>query len=119
MKAHGLEPIKLDIFNEKPQGMWDVMYASAVFLHFTMDDFRLALNNIHQALHTGGILAFTVIEGEGELTKDERLGLPRYFKYYTQEELQSLLNEARFGVSDLRATEHGNKTWLYITANKI
>lgn len=95
------------------------MYASAVFLHFTIDDFRRALRNIHQALQAGGILAFTLIQGEGELTKDERLGLPRYFKFYTQDELQALLNETGFRVTDLRTTEYGDKTWLYITAKKI
>ncbi|MBP6038113.1 MAG: hypothetical protein KA604_02130 [Candidatus Saccharimonas sp.] len=83
MKTYGFEPIKLDIINEKPKGTWNVMYASAVFLHFTIDDFRRALRNIHQALQAGGILAFTLIQGEGELTKDERLSLPRYFKFYT------------------------------------
>ncbi|MFZ1258340.1 MAG: class I SAM-dependent methyltransferase [Candidatus Saccharimonas sp.] len=118
LKQHGFAPIKLNIIETVPAGEWDVVYASAVFLHFTNDDFLQALKNIHQALAPGGKLAFTLIQGEGELTKDVKYDLPRYFKYYQIDEAERLLAQVGFKMIDSRSTTFKEKTWLYITVRK-
>lgn len=119
LRQQGYSPLRLDIITEVPEGKWDIVYASAVFLHFTDEDFSSALRNIHAALVDGGKLAFSVIQGDGELTKDQQLGMPRYFRYYQPDGLKLLLQQAGLAISDLRTADFKDKTWLYVTAEKV
>lgn len=74
----------------------DLVFANAVFLHFTPQEFELVLQKIHAALKPDGILAFTVKKGAGEEWTNAKLGQPRYFCYWDQEKLTSLLQKTRF-----------------------
>lgn len=78
----------------------------------------MALQNIHTALVATGKLAFSVIKGEGELTKDQQLGLPRYFRYFRADELRATVGKAGFEITDMRETTYKDKTWIYVTAEK-
>jgi len=118
LRQHGHSPLRLDIIAEAPEGKWDVVYASAVFLHFTDEDFSSALQNIHAALVKDGKFAFSVIERDGELTEDQPLGLPRYFRYFQADELRAKLERANFLVTDIRETIYKDKNWLYVMAEK-
>jgi SAM-dependent methyltransferase len=56
-----------------PSGM---IFADAVFVHFTPDQVGLILNKVHQALTSGGILAFTVKQGLGSEWLSSKLNAP-------------------------------------------
>lgn len=73
---------------------YDLVFANAVFLHFTPQELEKTLGKIQAALKTDGILSFSVKKGEGEEWTDAKLGHPRYFCYWNREKIVSLLQKA-------------------------
>lgn len=119
LRAKGYSAQQLNIIESAANERYDVVYASAVFLHFTIEDFRLALRNVNHSLKPGGCLAFNVIEGQGERTVTTEHGqLKRYFHYYESDELGRELSGAGFSVLDMRKSAYHDKTWIYVTCKK-
>lgn len=75
---------------------YDLVFANAVFLHFTPQELKTVLQKIYAALTKDGLLAFTVKHGHGEEWTNAKLGHPRYFCYWKEEDIVSLLNQNRF-----------------------
>lgn len=118
LKDLGLNPITLDIVNTAPAIKYDAILASAVFLHFTTEDFNKALQNVAKGLRPGGRLIFSLIEGEGD-AYSRSYTLPRYFRYWQLEELKTVLEENGFESIDVRKTKFEQQTWLYLVARQL
>lgn len=93
---------------------YDLIFANAVFLHFTPQELEKALQKIHATLKGNGVLAFSVKKGEGEEWTDAKLGQPRYFCYWEQTILVSFLQKANFEV----ITISEDKRFLQIIAKR-
>lgn len=119
LNEQGLPAKLLNIITDplKPAA-YDVIVAVAVLLHLSADDFERALANIANGLQVGGRFGFTLIEGEGELWTDSKLGAPRYFKYWHRDELAKKLHSVQLEVVDLRAIHCGERTWLLYVCEK-
>ena len=97
----------------------DVVLANAVLLHFTREEAARVLVKIHAALSGGGTFAFTLKQGEGEGWSEEKLGAPRFFAYWTKEQIEQELQRAGFNdVTVWGDRPTGNATWLQIIARK-
>jgi predicted TPR repeat methyltransferase len=76
------------------------------------------LAKIHKALNDGGRFAFSLKQGDGEGWSEEKLGAPRYFCYWTQEQIEQVLSKT--GYSSFEVTDggsgHNNAKWLHIIA---
>ena len=119
LRAKGYSAEQLDIIQSPANKRYDVVYASAVFLHFTLEDLLLALHNVNHSLKPGGCLAFNVIQGQGERTVTTEQGqLKRYFRYYELDELERELSMAGFSILDMRKSAYHDKTWIYLTCKK-
>lgn len=118
LKDLNLNPITLDIVNTAPAIKYDAILASAVFLHFTTEDFNKALQNVAKGLRPGGRLIFSLIEGEGD-AYSRSYTLPRYFRYWQLEELKTVLEENGFESIDVRKTKFEQQTWLYLVARQL
>lgn len=95
---------------------YDVIFADAVFLHFTKEEFISALKNVHSALLPGGRLGLTLKNGDGEEITREKMNADRYFKYWREPELASTLAEAAFKSISINEAIDGK--WLHLIAEK-
>ena len=106
------------ITDDLPQGL-DYVLANAVLLHFTREETAQVLSKVHASLNEGGRFAFTLKEGEGEEWSEAKLGVPRYFCYWTQEQVSQYLSDAGFDDVDITGdAETKNATWLQVVAKK-
>jgi len=97
---------------------YDLIFANAVLLHFTRDEFALVLGKMRRALAPGGRFAFSLKRGEGESWSDAKLGAPRFFCYWEPEPLDSALGAAGFAswTIDEARTGRAHPDWLYVIA---
>lgn len=115
LKANGFpETTKLNILKSEIAGKYDLIFAAAVFLHFTEPEFKEALRKIKPHLKKNGILAFSVKQGQGESWQDHKMGQPRYFKLYQSPEIKAILKQEEYVLLDERELENGK--WLHFMA---
>ncbi|MBB93061.1 MAG: SAM-dependent methyltransferase [Rhodobacteraceae bacterium] len=79
---------------------YDGIWASFSLLHAPRADFPGHLAALRGALRPGGVLCLGMKLGEGE--KVDSIG--RFYSYYSEDELRSLLEAAGFSVADTRVT---------------
>lgn len=84
---------------------YDLVFANAVFLHFTPQELQKTLDKIRVSLNNQGILAFSVKKGEGEQWTTAKLGQPRYFCFWTSDKIQSLLKLTGFELVSISEDE--------------
>jgi len=106
------------ITDDLPHGL-DFVLANAVLLHFTREETAQVLNKVHASLNDNGRFAFTLKEGDGETWSEAKLGVPRYFCYWTEEQISQYLSDAGFEDVDITGdAETKNATWLQVIARK-
>ncbi|MBA3604114.1 MAG: class I SAM-dependent methyltransferase [Parachlamydiaceae bacterium] len=98
LKNKGHAACSFNILTDDFKSSYDLIFANAVFLHFTPDELGKVLTKVHASLVDKGILAFSVKLGGGEEWTSVKLGNPRYFCYWTSEGIQSLLESSGFDV---------------------
>jgi SAM-dependent methyltransferase len=128
--SQGHDARRLNILTDPIEGQYGMVYASAVFHHFSDDDLHLALEKIYNCLLPGGVLAFTHGRGSEELWESEVLtGNPRYYHprlpgklwdiveddFYVHRMDQIILENQR---QALPHPEGLGKQWLLVTAVK-
>lgn len=88
-----------------------MVYASAVFLHFTSDELAAVLVRLAEAVEPGGWLAFTVKEGDGQAWSTEKIG-QRFFQYWREPPLRTLLAGSPWTLVSLTGRRGLKDTWL-------
>jgi hypothetical protein len=87
-------------------------------LHATKEDFKNALINLSKLLKSGGVFSFTLKKGEGNEISEDKVGGPRFFQYYSKEEVEDILNKiGLYEVIDFEEMQNGK--WLGFTLRKI
>lgn len=114
LRTQGFEARLLNVLTDELGGEYDLIFASAVFLHFNDLELKHVLSKLKRHILTTGYLAFSVKQGEGEEWTDKKMGAPRYFYYWTADKILSLLRTAGYDEVDIRETD--DKTWLCVTA---
>lgn len=118
LKARGFNTRELNIITDDIVGEYDSVIANAVLLHFTNDEVEVVLNKIHDALKPSGRFSFTLIEGKGDTWTDSKLGLPRYFNYWDELEVRSLLEATGYHHIIIKSIgKPDDKKWLMVTAS--
>lgn len=106
------------ITDELPQGL-DYVLANAVLLHFTRDEATLVIKKVFDALNVNGRFVFSLKQGEGDGWSEEKLGAPRYFCYWTDRQIHSVLDAAGFvDIQIFGDKATANATWLQMIARK-
>lgn len=120
LRSEGLEARLLNAIEDDLGENYDMIFADAVFLHFTEPELRLVLNKVHTALNPIGRLAFTLKAGEGEESTTRKMDAPRYFHFWLEEEISQILKETGFTEVTITTDEdfrgEGRPDWLHITA---
>jgi SAM-dependent methyltransferase len=93
-------------------GCADGVWAKASLLHLQRDDAMRALADVRRILRPHGVLLISVKAGSGTLTETTRYGLPRFFQFWTDAELDAALDAHGFQVLT-RTTDLGtHDAWL-------
>lgn len=117
LRANGEDAEMLNVLTDTvDEESFDIIFANAVFLHFTKEEFIFALKNIHSALLPGGRLGLTLKNGDGEEVTRQKMNDDRYFRYWREPELTSVLAEAAF--KNISITEAIDGKWLHVIAEK-
>lgn len=116
LQRRGFQPQRLNALTD-PIPSADLIYANAVFLHFSREELESVLAKIRAALPAGGILAFTLKEGSGEEWSDAKLDGPRFFRYWQIPELFEVLVRAGFTDIHLDTDQEGPVGWLQVSAS--
>lgn len=96
LQEQGHPARRFNILTDPVHKQYGLIFANAVFLHFTPQELEVVLKKIHAALKDDGIIAFSVKKGEGEEWTTAKLGQPRYFYYWDQDKIESLLKRTGF-----------------------
>jgi len=64
----------------------------------------------------GGLLAFTVKEGDGSGWSEHKLGLPRHFTYWRAGPLRAFLEARGWQVESLECGQGRTDRWLLVIA---
>jgi SAM-dependent methyltransferase len=116
IRADGYQADRLNALTDDFGGPYDLVFADAVFLHFTRDQLAAVLRKAREA---AALLAFTTREGEGDKWSRRYLDLPRHFTLWQEQALRDLLAECGWSVL---AWQRGESTagggWFYILAHR-
>jgi SAM-dependent methyltransferase len=118
LTADGFEARQLNAIDDELGGPYDAVFANAVFLHFSREELAAVLKKIRDALLAGGILGFSVKEGDGEAWSNGKLDVPRHFTYWREQPLRQLLESGEWRIESLEQVA-GAETWLYVMASKL
>jgi hypothetical protein len=112
LRDRGISAQVLNVITDDLGGPWDGIYANAVFLHLDARELTAVLNNTAAAVGRGGVLGFTLKEGDGAAWTTEKLGRPRYFSYWREPGLRALLEASPWELIDLRRVAAVKDDWL-------
>ena len=119
-KQRGLETVKGDFMSlpfpdESFEGVWS--YTS--LLHVTKSDVSQALKEVYRVLKSDGVFGLGMIEGQGEGYRESAgADQPRWFSYYTKEELEGLLLKHGFELAYFETIQPRTKKYLHFIATK-
>lgn len=121
LTAAGQQARVLNILTDPIPDGYDLILANAVFLHFTLEEFRSAVKKVHAALVVGGRFALTLKRGSGDETTTIKMDAPRYFRYWQPQDVVTELES--IGFQDVTWTagddwREGKPQWLFIAAQK-
>ncbi|MGO9958588.1 MAG: class I SAM-dependent methyltransferase [Solirubrobacteraceae bacterium] len=122
MRARGIDARRLDVRTGEFGGPYDAVLANAVLanavpLHLTSEQLLDALCRLRAAVRLGGVLAFSVKEGDGAEWTTAKVGRPRYFIYWREGPLRALLTRAGWTVESLQHVAGLAEDWLFVIAD--
>lgn len=128
MREKGLKPVKFNVLTDEFPGQYDGIYSLRVLVHFTKDDAKQAFAKVFRALKPGGRYIFNALNSAGhhdlseewaDFAGDYAMGVKRYFKYWREDELASLLEQTGFKIRQMfpDGGSNGNE-WFYVVAEK-
>lgn len=117
----GLESIVGDFLNIPfEDNSFDGVWAYTSLLHIKKEEIKQALLEIKIVLKYGGILGLGMIEGEGDFYRESSgVGEPRWFAFYSNEEIRKLLAETGFEVFYYEDFTPRSKKYLNYLAKSI
>ena len=117
MKGQNTDVRVLNILTDEIPKVYDMIFADAVFLHFTIDEFDVAVSKVYSALNECGLLGLTLKKGSGEEWTDAKLDAPRFFHYWEKEEITQKLTE--IGFNEVTISNQDSKWYHIIAKNNL
>lgn len=98
---------------------FDGAWAYTSLLHIPKADVSKAFDEVRRVLKDDGILGLGLIEGEKEEYRESSgVNMPRWFSFYTKEEIEKLLEKHNFKVLYFEQFKPGSKNYLNFIAQK-
>ncbi len=125
----GARFIAMDVLElDFPDSSFDGVWSCASLIHLKKDDLPVALRKIHSVLKDEGILFVSLKEGEGEkrVLEPEFGGRPRFFSYYSKEDVKKLFESCDFHIIETYLSnekkrfgnEHRDTDFIVVFAKK-
>jgi hypothetical protein len=114
LRAEGHQADLLDITIDDLGGPYDVVFANAVLLHLTANQFDHVAMKASCAVTPDGLLAFTVKAGDGDEWSTRKLDQPRYFRYWQRAELNDTLVAAGWTPLSIDHVQGRLEPWHYV-----
>lgn len=111
----------LNILSDPIEGAYDMIFADAVFLHFTEQEFMVASKKVFESTKNDGRFALSLKRGTGEQAETKKFDMPRYFKFWEPEAATTALQQAGFTDVTITVSDDwrpGKPQWLMIIAKK-
>jgi len=120
LQKKGFKTRMLNLLTQDIGGMYDMIFANAVLLHFNPEETQFVSQKICGALNKNGIFTVRVKKGNGAFWSVEKLGKPRYFYHWDPAEFRIMLEKCGFQIVSLTEsyTEHNDTNWIGIIAQK-
>lgn len=121
LKKRGEPALLLNVLTDEIPKGYDLFFVNAVFPHFTEQDFIHSVKKIHTALEKGGILAFSVKQGQGDVWITEKFEQRRFIHHWDAEVLLKTLENLGFELIFMEDNIPGDlptHTWINITVRK-
>lgn len=118
LRAAGHEVRSIDIRHDEFGGPYPGVFADAVLLHLSRDEFAQALRRCHAAVVPGGVLGLTLKEGDGDEWTTEKIDQPRFFTYWRESALRAQLIDAGWEVVEVERTVGRRASWLLVIARR-
>ncbi len=112
LRSRGLDAERLNVLTDDLRGPWDCIYANAVFLHLSPEQLERVLARTAAAVSPGGVLAFTVKEGDGAAWSSHKLGRPRHFTYWREGPLRELIRASPWELESLELQTGHRDDWI-------
>ena len=119
-RARGLKAVLGD-FNKLPfkNNYFDGVWAYTSLLHIPKSKISKPIKEIRRVLKNKGILGLGLIEGEIEgYTETAGINRPRWFGFYTKQEVEDLLKEHKFEILYFEFFKPKSKNYLNFLARK-
>lgn len=116
----GLESVVAD-FNDLPMedNSFDGVWAYTSLLHVPKKDVHTPLKEIRRVLKIGGVFGLGLIEGTTEEYREtEKVNEPRWFSFYTKEEIEKLLKQYEFEILYFEEFRPNKKNYLNFISKK-
>lgn len=119
-KEKGLESVVGDfIFMPFEDHSFDGAWAYTSLLHISKQDASNAFDEVRRVLKPDGILSLGLIEGEVEEYRESSgVNMPRWFSFYTKEEVEKMLGDHGFKVLYFEQFKPKSKNYLNFIAQK-
>ena len=114
LREQGHDAWMLDVRTDDFGGPYDGLLANAVLLHLSRDELVEVLRRARRALRPGGVLAFTLKEGDSEAWSHAKLDLPRHFTYWRESGVRRVLSATGWQVLSLERVRGRREDWLYV-----
>lgn len=121
LKQNGNDARFFNALTDNFSGQYDLVFADAVLLHFNREETSTVVSKVFSALKEGGRFSFSLKQGDGEAWSEDKLGAPRYFCYWTSEQIANTLHSSGFlnvSIQDFDNSGRNNAKWLHILAYK-
>lgn len=117
----GLESVLGDFNNLPfPNASFDGVWAYTSLLHVPKSEVEKSIKEIYRVLNFEGVLGLGLIEGSTEGYRESSgVGMPRWFSFYTKEEVEILLKNNGFEILYFDFFKPGTKNYLNFIARKI
>ncbi|MES2314344.1 MAG: class I SAM-dependent methyltransferase [Patescibacteria group bacterium] len=119
-QSKGLKAVTGD-FNSLPfeDASFTGVWAYTSLLHIPKADISKPLNEINRVLISGGIFGLGLIEGDFDGYRESSgVNMPRWFAFYSKEEVETLLKSHGFEVIHFEQFKPGSKNYLNFICRK-
>lgn len=123
-KAKGLKTIKFNLLEDEFLERYSAIFCWRVFVHFTKEDLFKSVQKIYNALEDDGLFIFNAINSEIKNVNEEwvdfsneyHMGVERYYKYFSEKELNKIITKTKFKIYDFHKEggENNNKWLVYV-----
>jgi hypothetical protein len=120
VRSRGYAAELLDPLTDELGGPYDGVWASACLLHVGRTDLPTVLRRLAEATRSGGALAVSLKEGDGEeWSVHGHVAAPRRFTYWREGPLRAVLAAAGWRVLEVtRGVGHRDESWLAVRASR-